>query len=231
MEPTDKDLMLAVSAGDVKQFGVLFDRYHQRLFDFFYRLSGDSASSHDLVQEVFLRMLKYRHRFGPDSEFRAWMYQIARTARIDRFRGEHKASVRPESSQEGSPGPDRLAELEERSRLLQRALRELLILARFQEMKYGQIAVVLDIEVGAVKVRIHRTIAELRDIFLQLSGDVLPGRAAIQASCRYSRSICSDHPFTHSNPPWSRDELENWETAAFKRNCSLSPFLNPSGRR
>jgi len=82
MEPTDNELMLAVREGDIEPFGTLFDRYRQRLFEFFYRLSGDAASSEDLVQEVFLRMFRYRHTFGMDSEFRAWMYHIARTARV-----------------------------------------------------------------------------------------------------------------------------------------------------
>src|SRR5215510_448956 len=92
MEPTDKELMLAVKDGDAQPFAVLFDRYHQRLFDFFYRLSGDTSSSEDLVQDVFLRMLKYRHTFRIDSEFRAWMYRIARSARIDRFRRQKNES-------------------------------------------------------------------------------------------------------------------------------------------
>src|SRR5882672_64200 len=91
MEQTDKALMLAAKNGDAEQFGVLFDRYHQRLFAFFYRL-GSGAASEDLVQEVFLRMLKYRNTFRADSEFKAWMYGIARTVRIDRFRGQRVES-------------------------------------------------------------------------------------------------------------------------------------------
>ena len=78
--------MLAVRDGDVERFGVLFDRYHQRLYEFFYRLGSNAASSQDLVQEVFLRMLRYRKTFRADSEFRGWMYHIARTVRIDRFK-------------------------------------------------------------------------------------------------------------------------------------------------
>jgi RNA polymerase sigma-70 factor (ECF subfamily) len=52
--------------------------------------------------------------------------------------------------------------------LLREDKRELIVLARYQELKYEQIAEVLGIEVGAVKVRVHRAIRELRDIFLQL---------------------------------------------------------------
>lgn len=183
MELTDNDLMLAVRDGDVEAFGVLFDRHHQRLWDFFYRLSCDAASSEDLVQDVFLRMFKYRNTFGPKSEFRGWMYHIARTARVDRFRSERRERV-PAEDTTGTwlysrfPAPDYRIEQDERSALMQRALlqlpddkRELLVLARFQEMKYEQIASLLEVEVGTVKVRVHRAIAELREIYRKLSGE------------------------------------------------------------
>jgi len=178
MEATDNDLMLAVRYGDLDQFGVLFDRHHQRLFDFFYRLSGDSASSEDLVQDVFLRMFRYRKTFDTSSEFRGWMYHIARTARVDRFRSEKKDPLLKHDGTEKPASPLRVVESDERSALLQRALlqlppdkRELLILARFEEMKYEQIASLLNVEVGTVKVRVHRAIAELREIFLRISGE------------------------------------------------------------
>lgn len=184
MEPTDNALMLAVRSGDAKPFGVLFDRYHQRLFEFFYRLSGDAASSEDLVQEVFLRMLKYRNTFRDNSDFRAWMYHIARTARIDRFRGQRSEEeltddcVQIVGDGQTQRSPLHHVEEQERSALLQRALlqlpdekRELLVLARFHELKYEQIGTLLDIDVGTVKVRVHRALTQLREIIQTMSGE------------------------------------------------------------
>jgi RNA polymerase sigma-70 factor (ECF subfamily) len=183
MVPTDKELMLAVREGDVERFGVLFDRYYQRLYEFFYRLGGTAALSEDLVQEVFLRMLKYRHTFRPDSEFRGWMYHIARTVRIDRFRSQPEETQLLETDVEsfrvrGVPTPDGRIEEMERAELLQRALlqlpedkRELLILARFQELKYEQIGSLLAVDAGTVKVRVHRAIAELREIIRKMSDE------------------------------------------------------------
>lgn len=181
MQSTDRDLMLAAANGDVEKFGILFDRYHQRLFEFFYRLSGDASSSEDLLQDVFLRMLRYRRSFKETSEFRAWMYQIARTARIDRFKkrwgmdamvSEQQAAVEPRHS----VTPDRSFEKDQEAALLQRALlelpeakREILVLARFQELKYDQIASLLNLDVGAVKVRVHRATVELRAIVLRMT--------------------------------------------------------------
>jgi RNA polymerase sigma factor (sigma-70 family) len=173
--------MLAVRDGDVELFGVLFDRYHQRLYEFFYRLGSSAASSEDLVQEVFLRMLKYRKTFRADSEFRGWMYHIARTVRIDRFKSQRDETSLAAGDAEGGhrpspPAPDGYIEARERSQLLERALlrlpedkRELLILARFQELKYEQIASLLNIDAGAVKVRVHRAMTELREIVQKMS--------------------------------------------------------------
>jgi RNA polymerase sigma-70 factor (ECF subfamily) len=78
---------------------------------------------------------------------------------------------RPESQ----PGPGLRLESDRERMRLKRALmmlredkRELLVLARYRDMKYDQIAEILGIEVGAVKVRVHRAMRELRDLFLQL---------------------------------------------------------------
>jgi RNA polymerase sigma factor (sigma-70 family) len=178
MMSTDESLMLSVRNGEVDHFGVLFERHHDRLFSFFYRMTADPPASEDLTQEVFVRMLKYRGSFGEDSEFRAWMYQIARNVRADHFRKrvaetglpvETRAHERPASVQ---------FERDEELSVLQRALlalpedkREILILSRYEEMKYEAIAALLQIEVGTVKVRVHRALRELRAVYLRMSGE------------------------------------------------------------
>jgi RNA polymerase sigma-70 factor (ECF subfamily) len=179
MMPTDESLMLAVRNGEVDQFAVLFERHHDRLFAFFYRMTGDPPASEDLAQEVFVRMLKYRSGFGETSEFRAWMYQIARNVRADHFRKRMAEAELPEDARadEGRLASVHLERQEELS-VLQKALlalsedkREILILARFEEMKYEAIAAMLQIEVGAVKVRVHRALRELRAVYLRMSGE------------------------------------------------------------
>jgi RNA polymerase sigma-70 factor (ECF subfamily) len=181
MEPTDNNLMLAVKSGDAEPFALLFDRYQRRLFEFFYRFSGDSASSEDLVQEVFLRMLKYRNSFRADSDFRPWMYQIARSVRIDRFNAQREERSLPESAadtlQSRSSGPFQYLMNAERLSALQKALlelpeekRELLILARFQELKYEEIGSLLEVGTGTIKVRVHRAMLELREILQRIAG-------------------------------------------------------------
>src|SRR2546426_12257098 len=62
---TDNQVMWKVRDGEGEKLGVLFERHHQRLFTFFFGLTGSREFSEDLVQEVFLRMLKYRHPTRP----------------------------------------------------------------------------------------------------------------------------------------------------------------------
>src|SRR5689334_1298700 len=75
--------MLKVKAGDVDKMGLLFERYHRKLFGFLYHMTGQSSISEDLVQNVFYRMLKYRHTFTGEGEFRTWMYHLARNVLAD----------------------------------------------------------------------------------------------------------------------------------------------------
>ena len=90
--------MRAVRDGDLSQLGTLFERYHPALHDFLCRMTGNAAVAEDLVQDVFLRVLKYRATFRDEGQFDTWLYRIARNARTDYFR-----SRRPtESIDEGA---------------------------------------------------------------------------------------------------------------------------------
>lgn len=179
MMQSDEVLMLAVKNGDADKFSVLFERHHPRLFAFFYRMTANAPASEDLAQEVFVRILKYRKSFAADKGFRAWMYQIARNVRADHFRkleSESSLARYPAPIAQTLPPPD--YEKQEQASLMQRALlalpedkREILILARYEEMKYEAIAALLGIDVGTVKVRVHRAIKELRALFLKMSGE------------------------------------------------------------
>lgn len=176
----DEDLMLQVRQGAEDRLGVLFDRYQAPLFNFYAKLTGNRAVSEDLVQEVFLRILKYRQSYQPEAPFRAWVYQIARNVRVDHFRKNPvQAEWKPEMSPSFVP-PD--APLKDQEKLLlHRALmrlpedkREILVLGRLQEMKYEEIARLLGCEVGAVKVRIHRALQSLKEAYKESLEERVP---------------------------------------------------------
>lgn len=166
--------MLQVRNGAEETLGVLFNRYQSPLLNFYCKLTGDRGLSEDLVQEVFLRILRHRQTYKPGTPFRAWIYQIARNARIDHFRKTRpQVPFEPEMAAAVHPS-DPAQQLQERE-LLHRALlqlpeekRELLILCRFQELRYDEVARLVGCGVATVKVRIHRALLELREAFHQL---------------------------------------------------------------
>ena len=173
--------MQEVRSGNVGKLETLFDRHHRALFRYFLRLTSDRAASEDMVQDVFFRILKYRHTYQPETSFRAWMYQVGRNVYMDHI-GRNKSEVAlPEDAQEvrgSETPPDREFQRKQEVMLLRRALaglpgekREVLIMSRFQELKYEEIASVLKCEVGTVKVRVYRALRELGDRFFALGGE------------------------------------------------------------
>ena len=177
----DEQIMRDVRAGEVGKLELLFDRHSRALLHYFLHLTGNRAVSEDMVQEVFFRILKYRHTYQSESTFRAWMFQIARNVHVDHA-GRHKAEVAmPEDSTNFSStevSPDRQAQIKQETALLHRALaslpedkREVLIMSRFLGLKYEEIATVLKCEVGTVKVRVYRALRELGDRFFALRGE------------------------------------------------------------
>jgi len=177
--------MLRVRDGEVEKLGVLYERHRTPLFSFFVRLTGNAQAGEDLVHDVFLRMLKYRHTFETGNRFTTWMYQVARNAHFDSWRRrQHEVSLDAQEMEDREallspdPTPDVKLRHDQEVKLLQKALaglpvesREVLVLSRFQNLKYEQIAGILDCGVGAVKMRVHRALEELRVKFSQLAGE------------------------------------------------------------
>jgi RNA polymerase sigma-70 factor (ECF subfamily) len=179
MTVNDEALMRAVREGDLGKLGALFDRYHVALFDFLNRMTGRRDVAEDLVQEVFLRMLKYRATYRDEARFETWAFRIARNARADYFARRERVEPLSDEAMESpdqAPGPESELEQERDAALLRCALmslredrRELIILARYQGMKHEAIADLLGVDTGTVKVRIHRALNELRDIFTRMA--------------------------------------------------------------
>jgi RNA polymerase sigma factor (sigma-70 family) len=177
---SDHDIMLAVRAGEVRRLGELFERYHKPLYGFFVRLTNQPSASEDLVQIVFYRILKYRHTYRDEGKFSAWIYHLARKVAADHFR-KHARTPTPadpidfQDQPDHEPAPDAQADTSDDLALMRRALarvshehREVLVLARLQHLNHQEIARLLDCSVGAVKVRAHRALKELREIYFKI---------------------------------------------------------------
>ena len=180
----DDQLMNRVREGDTESLAELFERYHRHLFRFFYHLCGSSGLAEDLTQEVFFRMLKFRGTFQKGARFTPWMYQIARNVHVDQVRRrqlemplfDDRAEKDREPLDPGmSPeltllrGND-LAILRKALMRLPEERRELLVLSRWQNLRYEEIAAIVQCEPAAVKTRVFRAMRQLSEIFFRMSG-------------------------------------------------------------
>jgi RNA polymerase sigma factor (sigma-70 family) len=184
MAPTDNELMEQVRDGKVEKLAILFERHQTMLFNFFLRLTGNRAASEDLVQEVFIRVLKYRAGYLGESRFVVWMFQIARNAHVDFLRkrkGEVALDDQFVEAPSREPRPEERLESDQQAALVRRALdrlppkkKEILLLTRFQDLKLREIAELFDCQVGTVKVQVHRALKDLSRIYLELQEGKIP---------------------------------------------------------
>ncbi len=162
--------MAAVAQGRLETLGVLFDRHHARLHAFCFRLTGSADDADDLVQSVFLRVLRYRSSFRGESSFTTWLFRLAYNAAHDaRERGS-----REEPLLNDVPGASESA-VDERHARLEAALAKLnvdqraaLVLKRYHDLDYESMARVLSCTPAAARVRVHRALNELRETYREL---------------------------------------------------------------
>ena len=187
---TDEDLVRRYrEAGDEKVYNELVHRYERELYRYLARYLGDPTMAEDVFQNAFLQVHLKRGLYEDGRPFRPWLYAIATHQAVDALR---KAGRRPTvsldqrlsaSSGEADSGSlldmlvnddaGPLAGLQDRERQewvrasvekLPDALRQTLILAYHQDLKYREIAEILKIPVGTVKSRLHAALAKLQQM-------------------------------------------------------------------
>lgn len=180
---SDLELMLRVSRGDADSFGVLLNRHRGPLLNYFVRMVRDRALAEDLAQEAFLRVYQARERYQPEARFTTWLYRIATNLALNAIRDRRAEPVVLETALEtgtetGSPleraadgrptVEERLAE-SDRQRFIREAIEALpekqraaVILHKYQEIDYRQIAGILKVSESAVKSLLFRAYESLR---------------------------------------------------------------------
>jgi len=174
---SDESLMIAVKKGDLDSMAPLFESYQVRLFNFFLRLTYNRDLSQDLTQNVFYRIIKYRNTYNPEYKFRTWMYQMARNILADHYEKNKlttsdyyeadKITGNIENEFDEIEKKEQHQELYEAMSKLSDEQRELLILSRFHGLKYEEISKINETSVGAIKVKIHRAINKLREVYFE----------------------------------------------------------------
>jgi RNA polymerase sigma-70 factor, ECF subfamily len=181
----DIRLMLRVRADDETAFAEIVERYQHRLVAVMHHLVGRLDEAEDLAQEVFLRVYRNRHTYSPQAKFATWLFTIANNLALNSLRDRKRKPVVPlESHDPAKSGPfptDHLMSKREPSptlglqqaelaAVIRRALDDLnerqrmaVVLNKFEDMKYAEIAEVMDLSVKAVKSLLSRARAKLRE--------------------------------------------------------------------
>ena len=175
---TDESIMEAVKNGNVQQVSVLFERHHKRVFNFLAKMAMDRDLAEDLTQNVFLRILKYKNSYREGLRFQSWLYQVARNVFSDHYqlnKSRNLKTVDVEKLKDSLEEKDEVAGQLEREALLHQSLakldvndRELLVLTRFEKMKYDEVAAIMETTEANIKVKVHRALARLRVHYFEL---------------------------------------------------------------
>ena len=181
MAQTDVELMLRVKAGDAASFAVLLERYRAPVIHYLSRIVRDQAAAEELAQEVFLRVYKARGRYLPDARFTTWLFKIATNLALNAVRDSRMARGAETPMTELEPNslgairdPHRTAEQEmieqERVRKIREAVQALpekqraaVILHKYHDMDYAQIAKILGCSTSALRSLLFRAYESLRE--------------------------------------------------------------------
>jgi RNA polymerase sigma-70 factor, ECF subfamily len=182
----DSELMVAYQQGDIRAFDQLLDKYHRPIVNFIYKFVNNTAEAEDLAQEVFMRIHRARANYEPKARFASWIYRIAanvslkeigRNRRMRFWDRNHNS--RQDSGEERESFPDPLPDAEKRliseelAGVIRHAIQALppkekmaLVLRRYEDLSYKEIAEVMDCTEAAVKTYIHRGKLHVRDQIL-----------------------------------------------------------------
>ncbi len=183
---SDEDLMVRFCRGQAEAFGLLVRRYERELYGYLRRYLGDDALAEDVFQNTFLQVFTKAGQYEAGRPVRPWLYTIATHQAIDALRrnGRHQALSLAQHREEAvggelhslieslesqHPGPLDAAQGQERRQRIRASvdrlpdfLRQVLLLAYYQGLKYREIADVLGIPVGTVKSRTYLALHSLR---------------------------------------------------------------------
>jgi RNA polymerase sigma-70 factor (ECF subfamily) len=201
MARSDVQLMLEAKAGNDASFEHLLQRYRTPLVNFLYRMVRDSATAEDLAQEVFLRVYRARHGYEASAKFTTWLFRIATNLALNRIRDTRHQQM--EVSLDATTNEDDAAPMElparelrvdqflieqDRTALIRRAVESLpekqriaVLLHKYEEMDYCEIAQVLECSDAALKSLLFRAYETLRVQLAPLVGLAVSPAPAVPA--------------------------------------------------
>lgn len=176
----DAELMLKVKEGDGASFGVLLEKHRSSVVHFLYRMVQNTAVAEELAQEVFLRVYRSRATYEPTAKFTTWLFRIATHLALNALRDNRNERLQDRLDEDSAEMPVRQvsdtrptveqtmvyeAKLEEVRRAiaaLPEKQRAAVLMHKYEEMEYSQIAKVLNCSDSAVKSLLFRAYETLR---------------------------------------------------------------------
>jgi RNA polymerase sigma-70 factor, ECF subfamily len=181
---TDAEVMLRVKAGDQSAFDYLVQKYRRPLVSFMYRMARNSAAAEDLAQEVFLRVYRSRQTYEASAKFTTWLYRIATNLAVNHARDTRHE--RPEvtvsldepdeetgttldvadgtiTAEEALLRRERMLAIRSKVEALPERQKLAVIMHKYQQMDYKQIADVLKLSESATKSLLFRAYQTLRE--------------------------------------------------------------------
>ena len=180
---TDEQLIQWVADGDSSCLATLFERHHRSVYQFCLQMTRQRAQSEDLVQDVFLKLLKNAKKFRNDGSFRGWMFNIARNVTIDHLRKSKRQRSEPiddaltdggltdhRSAEQAAAGSQKMQQVMQALAQLPTAAQEVIWLGRFEFDNYEDLGQALACNAGAARVRMHRAMALLNSTYTSMNG-------------------------------------------------------------
>jgi len=166
---SSEDLMAKTAGGDEYAFEVLVRRHQSSILNLIYRYAGDKTMAKDLAQEVFIRVWQAANRYEPKAKFTTWIYRITANLCLNELKSSGKKKLFfseshieedkfPNEEGNASPSAEDILLAGERSRKISEALQSLpknqrmaLIMKKYDDLPYQEIARILDCSVSAVE--------------------------------------------------------------------------------
>lgn len=176
----DAELMLRVKEGDGASFGVLLEKHRSSVIHFLYRMVQNHAVAEELGQEVFLRVYRSRSTYEPTAKFTTWLFRIATHLALNSLRDGKNERLQERLDDDSKDMPvrqvsdkkptveasmvyqSRLEEVRQAVATLPEKQRAAVLMHKYQEMEYSQIARVLNCSESAVKSLLFRAYETLR---------------------------------------------------------------------
>ena len=186
MTRSDVQLMLDVKAGDEQSFDLLLHRYRTPLVNFLYRMVRSREQAEDLAQEVFIRVYRAREEYVPSAKFTTWLFRIATNLALNSIRDHRhqKLEISMDApviadAEDGDEKPFEVADKhptieqemveEDRKNMIRHAIEKLpekqraaVLLHKYQELDYAEIAKILSVSESALKSLLFRAYETLR---------------------------------------------------------------------